>query len=189
MTSQVPLPRLQSIRTCSRPAGSKVRVYLAGSSGLRVVSSLPWNLTSRHEVPPSPAAVGCDAAAGGGMLSRLAEGCFGAGGNESQPRLIRRSGATAAEGGSSVDHAAAGGGIETGHWSRNQRRSPGPRATAAWWLLGGGRVRRGAGAFPAAASPRQGGGRWPRARRAPCLRPRSRGHRARGQRCDPRRRW
>jgi hypothetical protein len=36
--------------------GWKVIVYFDGSSGVSVVSSPPWNFTSRHDVPERPTA-------------------------------------------------------------------------------------------------------------------------------------
>jgi hypothetical protein len=54
---------LQSIRALSRPSGSNAIVYFDLSSGVKVVSSLPWNFTSRHDVPPKPTGAGCGVAA------------------------------------------------------------------------------------------------------------------------------
>jgi hypothetical protein len=43
---------LQSILAVRLPSWLKAIVYFALSSGVSVVSSLPWNLTSRQDVPP-----------------------------------------------------------------------------------------------------------------------------------------
>jgi hypothetical protein len=42
------------MRAISRPRAANSIVYFARSSGVSVVSSLPWNLTSCHDVPASP---------------------------------------------------------------------------------------------------------------------------------------
>src|SRR5262245_4812825 len=49
--AQDPRPRLQSMRTATTPAVSKLIVYLSRSSGVRTCPSLPSNLTSCHDVP------------------------------------------------------------------------------------------------------------------------------------------
>src|SRR5262245_50421486 len=61
----VPLPRLQSIRTLTRPSVPKATVYFVLSSGVSVLSSLPWNFTSCQDVPGS----GPGAFAGGAWAS------------------------------------------------------------------------------------------------------------------------
>src|SRR6266508_273735 len=47
-----PAPRLQSTRAATRPSERNSSVYFAGSAGVRILSSLPRNWTSRHAVPP-----------------------------------------------------------------------------------------------------------------------------------------
>src|SRR5262245_28257860 len=51
----VPRPRLQSNRTLRSPLFVKATVYLVLSSGVMMLPSPPWNLTTCHEVSPRPA--------------------------------------------------------------------------------------------------------------------------------------